>query len=57
MAKTLKKYKYNKYNNKPQTNKQVILHKIFYINMIKILKLFSGKIIQLQIKQKIKQYK
>ncbi len=31
MAKTIQKYKYNKYN---KTNKQtqVILHKIFYIN-------------------------
>ncbi len=29
MAKTIKKYKYNKYNKNQQTNKQVILHKIF----------------------------
>ncbi len=31
MAKTIKKYKYNEYNKNQQTNKQVILHKIFYI--------------------------
>ncbi len=32
MGKTIKKYKYNKYNKKP-ANKQVILRKIFYINI------------------------
>ncbi len=35
MAKTIikKKHKYIKYNKNQQTNKQVILHKIFYINI------------------------
>ncbi len=31
--KLFKKYKYNKYNKNQQTNKQVILHKMFYINI------------------------
>ncbi len=42
MAKTIKKYKNNKYK---QTNKQVILHKMFYITYDKSSKTFSGKII------------
>ncbi len=33
MAKQLKKYKYNKYNKNQQTNKQVILHKMFSIKI------------------------
>ncbi len=45
MAKTIKKYKNNKYNKNQQTNKQVILHKMFYITYDKSSKTFSGKII------------
>ncbi len=46
MAKTIKKYKYNKYNKKQQTNK----HKLYYTRFFTLTydknsKTFSGKII------------